>query len=158
MTTAVILAGYSLGGLYAQAFARLFPRQIAGLVLIDATSPLEPPGLFVRPVPPPPGTQAWAEEAGVEASMRGLLSGPPLPSVPLVVIAATDHSDTPAREALWSLCSAASKRAWSEPRVRALPGAGPGRCAKRALDRPCHGWRSSGLQHALWGFGRTTIR
>ena len=30
-----------------------------------------------------------------------LLAGPPLPPVPLVVLAATDHGDTPGREALW---------------------------------------------------------
>lgn len=96
-----ILVGHSLGGLYVQAFARLMPRSIAAIVLVDATSPLEPPGVFVSTVPPAPGTIEAAEEAGIAASTAALLAGPPLPAVPLIVLAATDHGDTPEREALW---------------------------------------------------------
>ena len=38
----VVLVGHSLGGLYAQYFARNYPRQVAAVVLIDAASPFEP--------------------------------------------------------------------------------------------------------------------
>lgn len=34
-----VLVGHSLGGQYAYAFARLFPHDVAGLVLVDATAP-----------------------------------------------------------------------------------------------------------------------
>ncbi|MGH8010968.1 MAG: alpha/beta fold hydrolase, partial [Candidatus Binataceae bacterium] len=65
------------------------------------SSPLEPPGVFVSTKPPQPGTVEAAEEAGVTPSIAALLAGPALPPVPLVVIAATNHGDTPKREARW---------------------------------------------------------
>ncbi|MBM3114984.1 alpha/beta fold hydrolase [Jeongeupia naejangsanensis] len=34
-----VLAGHSLGGLYQYAYARLYPQEVAGLVLVDATHP-----------------------------------------------------------------------------------------------------------------------
>jgi pimeloyl-ACP methyl ester carboxylesterase len=34
-----VLAGHSVGGLYVMSFARLYPDQVAGLVLLDSTSP-----------------------------------------------------------------------------------------------------------------------
>jgi pimeloyl-ACP methyl ester carboxylesterase len=96
-----VLVGHSLGALYVQAFARAYPSQTAGVVLVDGTSPLEPPGVFVSTVPPAPGTAEAAEEAGVAPSQAAMRAGPPFPDVPLVVVAATDHADTPEREALW---------------------------------------------------------
>ena len=96
-----LLVGHSLGGLYVQAFARLHPDDVAGIVLVDAASPLEPPGAFVSTVPLASGTIEAAEEQGVASSVAALLSGPPLPPVPLVVLVADDHHDTPQREALW---------------------------------------------------------
>jgi pimeloyl-ACP methyl ester carboxylesterase len=96
-----ILIGHSLGGLYVQAYARSRPRKVAAVVLIDATTPLESPDTFVSTMPPTAGTTAAAEEAGVPESMAALRAGPPFPPVPLFVIAASDHNDTPAREALW---------------------------------------------------------
>lgn len=96
-----VLVGHSLGALYVQAFARTHPTETAGVVLVDGASPLEPPGIFVSTIPPAPGTAEAAEEAGVAPSQAALLAGPPFPDVPLVVIAATDHADTPERETLW---------------------------------------------------------
>jgi pimeloyl-ACP methyl ester carboxylesterase len=96
-----LLVGHSLGGLYVQAFAHNHPGAVAGVALVDASSPLEPAGIFVSTVPPTPGSVEAAEEAGVAPSVAALLAGPPFPPVPLVVLAATNHGDTPMREALW---------------------------------------------------------
>lgn len=96
-----ILVGHSLGGLYAQAYAGSRPRKVAAVVLIDATSQLEPPDTFVSTVPPRAGTTAATEEAGVPESIAALRAGSPFPPVPLIVIAASDHNETPTREALW---------------------------------------------------------
>jgi pimeloyl-ACP methyl ester carboxylesterase len=97
----VVLVAHSLGGLYAQAFARLFPEQTAGLVLVDASSPLEPEGVFVSTQPPTPGTPAAWEAAGIAESVAALKSGPDFPDMPLLVLVASDHEDTAEREALW---------------------------------------------------------
>jgi pimeloyl-ACP methyl ester carboxylesterase len=97
----VVLVAHSLGGRYAQAFARLFPEQTAGLVLVDAASPLEPAGVFVSTQPPTPGTPAAWEAAGIAESVAALKPGPHFPDVPLIVLVATDHEDTAEREALW---------------------------------------------------------
>jgi pimeloyl-ACP methyl ester carboxylesterase len=96
-----ILVGHSLGGLYVQSFARRNPKDVAAVVLVDAASPLEPPGVFVSTAPLEPGSISAAEEAGVAPSDAALLAGPPFPPVPLIVLVATDHDDTPQREALW---------------------------------------------------------
>lgn len=101
LPTPIILVGHSIAGLYVQDFARRFPHEVAGVVLVDATSPLEPPGMFVPASPPPPGTTAAAEEAGVAESIESLRRGPAFPPVPLIVLSATKHGDTPERERLW---------------------------------------------------------
>ncbi|MGH6866501.1 MAG: alpha/beta fold hydrolase [Methyloceanibacter sp.] len=93
--------GHSLGGLYVQAFARNHPADVAGIVLVDAASPLEPLGVFVSTAPPKHGTIEDAEEAGAAPTMGALQAGAPLPRVPFIVSAATSHADTPEREALW---------------------------------------------------------
>jgi pimeloyl-ACP methyl ester carboxylesterase len=67
-----LLVGHWIGGLYVQAFARNHPDAVAGMVLVDASSPLEPPGVFVSTLPPKPGTVEAAEEAGVAPSVAAL--------------------------------------------------------------------------------------
>jgi pimeloyl-ACP methyl ester carboxylesterase len=96
-----LLVGHSLGGLYVEAFARTYPEEVSGMVLIDGTSPLEPPGVFVSKLPPKPGSVEVGESAGMEPSMKEMLKGPPLPNVPLVVLTATNHEMSPDLEALW---------------------------------------------------------
>ena len=96
-----ILVGHSIGGLYVQGLARNHPQMVAGVVFVDAASPFEPAGAFVATLPAKPGSVEAAEEAGVAPSVAALLAGPPFPPVPLLVIAATDHGDTPERESLW---------------------------------------------------------
>jgi pimeloyl-ACP methyl ester carboxylesterase len=97
-----ILVGHSIGGLYVQAFARNYPMGVSGVVLIDAASPLEPPGVFVSTVLPTPGSVEAAEEAGVAPSVAALMRGSPLPAVPMVVMSATRHGVSPELETLWS--------------------------------------------------------
>ena len=110
-----ILVGHSLGGFYAQAFARKRPAEVAAVVLVDAAGPFEPPGVFVSTVSPKPGSIEAAEEAGFAPSVRAMLAGPPFPAVPLIVLAATDHGDTPEREALGARRRRARRR--SRPRA-----------------------------------------
>lgn len=119
-----ILVGHSLGGLYVQAFARALPGRVAAIVLVDAASPLEPPGVFVSTVPPLPGTIEAAEEAGIAASTDALRDGPPLPPVPLIVLAATEHGDTPEREALWRDVQAATAALSPLGRLEVVDGSG----------------------------------
>ena len=43
ITTPIILEGHSAGGLYARVYASKFPKDVAGVVLVDATSPIPLP-------------------------------------------------------------------------------------------------------------------
>ena len=119
-----ILVGHSLGGFYAQAFARKRPAEVAAVVLVDAASPFEPPGVFVSTVPPKPGSIEAAEEAGFAPSVRAMLAGPPFPAVPLIVLAATDHGDTPEREALWRETQARTAALSPKGQLRIVDGSG----------------------------------
>jgi len=68
----VVLVGHSLGGLYAQYFARNYPQAVEAVVLIDASSPFEPiddPRFHTRAVLEP-GTTDYLEDAGFESSVR----------------------------------------------------------------------------------------
>jgi pimeloyl-ACP methyl ester carboxylesterase len=94
-----ILVGHSLGGLYALSFQHNYPEPVAALVLLDATTQFEPPGVFVPKTPPPPGSASAAAEAGISATSVSL-QGQSIVG-PLLVLAATDHADTQEREALW---------------------------------------------------------
>lgn len=96
-----VLVGHSLGGLYVQAFARNRPDDVAAVVLIDAASQFEPPGVFVSKSVPAPGSTAAIENAGFEPSVKAMLAGLPFPPVPLIVLVATNHGDSADREALW---------------------------------------------------------
>jgi pimeloyl-ACP methyl ester carboxylesterase len=99
----VVLVGHSLGGLYAQYFARNFPRQVAAVVLIDAASPFEPvadPRFQTRATLKPGSTDYW-ENAGVETSILQTRQSPPFPPIPLVVLTATDHRSPQAFEQEW---------------------------------------------------------
>lgn len=85
-----VLVGHSLGGLYVQMFARKYPQEVSGVVLLDASSPEAPPELKTR-ARLEPGTAAFLEEEGVSESNRQVANGGPFPDIPLTVIAATDH-------------------------------------------------------------------
>ena len=119
-----ILVGHSLGGFYAQAFARKRPAEVAAVVLVDAASPFEPPGVFVSTVPPKPGSIEAAEEAGFAPSVKAMLAGPPFPPVPVIVLAATNHGDTREREALWRETQARTAALSPKGQLRIADGSG----------------------------------
>jgi pimeloyl-ACP methyl ester carboxylesterase len=85
-----ILVGHSLGGLYVQMFARKYPKEVSGIVLLESSS-TEAPSEFKTRAKLVPGTAAYLEEAGFVESNRQVRNGGPFPDVPLAVIAATDH-------------------------------------------------------------------
>ncbi|EQC1082636.1 alpha/beta fold hydrolase [Enterobacter roggenkampii] len=96
-----IMVGHSLGGLYTQAFTRNYPDLVSGLILIDATSPLEPHGLFKGKAMIKAGSYVSLENDGIDESISVMNSGPPMPNIPLIVIAANDHHDTIKNESIW---------------------------------------------------------
>jgi pimeloyl-ACP methyl ester carboxylesterase len=85
-----ILVGHSLGGLYAQMFARKFPSEVSGVVLLDSSSAQAPSELKTR-ARLEPGSAAYLEEEGIPESNKQVTNSGPFPDVPLTVIAATDH-------------------------------------------------------------------
>ncbi|MCP3470153.1 alpha/beta hydrolase [Bradyrhizobium sp. CCGUVB1N3] len=85
-----ILVGHSLGGLYMQMFARKYPTEVSGVVLLEASSTEAPNELKTR-AKLVPGTAAYLEEEGVAESNQQVRNAGPFPDVPLTVIAATDH-------------------------------------------------------------------
>ncbi|MGH6895242.1 MAG: alpha/beta fold hydrolase [Geminicoccaceae bacterium] len=99
----VVLVGHSLGGLYAQYFARNHPQQVAAVVLIDAASPFEPidDPRFATRASLEPGTVEHDEDAGVDLSILQTRDSPPMPRVPLLVLTATDHASPAAFEREW---------------------------------------------------------
>jgi pimeloyl-ACP methyl ester carboxylesterase len=85
-----ILVGHSLGGLYVQMFARLYPKDVSSVLLLDSSSAAAPPELKTR-ARLAPGSAAYLEEEGIAASNQEVEKAAPFPDVPLTVIAATDH-------------------------------------------------------------------
>ena len=85
-----ILVGHSLGGLYLQMFAREYPKDVSGVILLDSSSPDAPSELKTR-ARLVPETAAYLEENGVPESNKQVKNGGPFPNVPLTVIAATNH-------------------------------------------------------------------
>lgn len=97
-----ILVGQSIGGLYMLLFAREFPKEVAGLVLMDATSDAGPTPLpkeaesilkkLVNPQNPTPENPLYNEMIGQLPSYLQMKSAPPLPKdMPLIVMYATKH-------------------------------------------------------------------
>lgn len=99
----VVLVGHSLGGLYAQYYARRYPHEVAAVVLIDAASPFEPIGdpRFANRAALVPGSPAALENAGVDPAILETRALPPFPPIPLLVLSATEHQSPPDVERLW---------------------------------------------------------
>jgi pimeloyl-ACP methyl ester carboxylesterase len=85
-----ILVGHSLGGLYVQMFARKYPNEVSGIILLDSASSEAPSELKTR-ARLEPGSAAYLEEEGVAESNEQIRTAGPFPNIPLTVIAATDH-------------------------------------------------------------------
>lgn len=92
-----VLVGHSLGGLYIQLYARRFPNEVAGLVLVDSTHPEQMKGAGAQENWP-----AWAnvafkamtseaakkELAAIPATGAALLALPPPSGKPVIVLSA----------------------------------------------------------------------
>jgi pimeloyl-ACP methyl ester carboxylesterase len=85
-----ILVGHSLGGLYVQMFAKKYPIEVSGVVLLDSSS-ADAPGDLKTLARLEPGSAAYLEEEGIPESSKQVTDAGPFPDVPLTVIAATDH-------------------------------------------------------------------
>ncbi len=85
-----LVVGHSLGGLYMQMFARTYPMEVSGIVLIDSAA-ADAPAELKTLARLEPGTVAYREELGIAESNRQIAAAGPFPAVPLTVIAATDR-------------------------------------------------------------------
>lgn len=89
-----VLVGHSLGGLNMQLFARLYPDEVVGVVLVDAT-PAEILDRFGEVLTPEqlqmvfPGPARFPEGLDFRASLGQVKAAPPFPNVPLIVLART---------------------------------------------------------------------
>jgi len=91
-----VLVGHSLGGLYMQYYARNYPNEVAGLVLVDSTHWSQVPRSRTAPrLAGVPGVltcsmtpTACAEFDGIELSGQQVHESAPLQEMPFVVISA----------------------------------------------------------------------
>ncbi len=95
-----ILVGHSLGGLYANLYARIYPRDTAGLVLLDPTHPrqyarlreqgLEPNRLITKllQIYKHISPARYSEAALLEQTGKQVLQAGPFPDIPLIVLSA----------------------------------------------------------------------
>lgn len=91
-----VLVAHSLGGLIANLFARQYPDQVAGVVMLDATAPEDPAameahkGAIARLMEKVSGSlfaqDPMGETAHVAQSVAQIGSAPPFPDVPLAVV------------------------------------------------------------------------
>ncbi|MBL0420311.1 alpha/beta hydrolase [Ramlibacter sp. AW1] len=96
-----VLVGHSLGGLHANLFARLYPQEVAGVVLVESTHPDDTvhghghekrlAQVLGRLFEVPTGwfrANLEAELAWQQATVRELTQAGPFPPVPLTVVSA----------------------------------------------------------------------
>lgn len=107
LTAPYILVGHSLGGGYMELFAKTFPDEVAGVVLIDPNSSKYPEHCKARKLDfcdPPSDIPAWASmflPPAVEGEIKGFAKTHSqvnaindFPNVPLVVLSATQSRAT----------------------------------------------------------------
>ena len=82
-----ILVGHSLGGLYLQLFAREYPKEVSGMVLVDSVSPWQ---TEIDPLPAK-NSSYYAEANGIQLSQKEVLTAPKFPVIPVIIISATQH-------------------------------------------------------------------
>ncbi len=86
-----VLVGHSYGGMISREFAALYPSQVVGMVLIDASSEPEIPvydRLHAGPWLDGTVTPAPNRKIDIYATVRQLEHAPPLRALPLIVITA----------------------------------------------------------------------
>jgi pimeloyl-ACP methyl ester carboxylesterase len=92
-----VLVGHSLGGLYMQLFARAYPSEVAGLVLVDATHPEQMKGAGARENWPTwvklafdvtTSAAALKELDAIPVTGATMLALPPLTGKPVIVLSA----------------------------------------------------------------------
>ncbi len=109
-----VLVGHSFGGMTALLFARLYPDEVSGLVLVEATHPrfraeeerLRPrEGMAaLRRRFAALGPTAENEFDAVPESAAQIAAAPPLPPIPLIVVTAARHSDpVPELARIWQV-------------------------------------------------------
>ncbi|MBW5448906.1 alpha/beta fold hydrolase [Cohnella sp. CFH 77786] len=93
-----ILVGHSLGGLYANLFARQYPQEIKGVVLLDSSHPQDmilnqTQNAFIREINRVLGVfdplfphRQWNETRFVEQTVQQIETAGPFPDVPLFVV------------------------------------------------------------------------
>ena len=94
-----MLVGHSLGGLYANLFARLHPEEVRGVVLVEAAHPKDVAALgehrsaftrVVQRIVDIPGAifgrNKFAEVEFVAETVRQIADAGPFPNVPVVVV------------------------------------------------------------------------
>lgn len=97
-----ILVGHSMGGLYMLLYAREFPKEVAGLLLMDATSAAGPTPLpkgskvilrqLGNPQNPMPENPFYNEMIGQLPSYLQIKNAPPLQKkIPWIVMYSTEH-------------------------------------------------------------------
>lgn len=99
-TPPYILVGHSLGGLYANLFARLHPREVAGIVLVDSSHPdqgemMRNPGMIwsvingaIQKLYATINPTKFSEIAVFDETASQVKNAGPFPDVPLAVITA----------------------------------------------------------------------
>lgn len=98
-----VLVGHSLGGLYMQLFARKYPSDVAGLVLVDSTHPTQFEGVgskdnwpwWVRIMIPLFLSNSQKEElAAAMDTGQQVLHTPTFSGKPVIVLSAIDNSES----------------------------------------------------------------
>lgn len=95
-----ILVGHSAGGLYMQMFARLYPKQVAAVVLVDSVSPWQ----TISDKLPKKMNRNYKELSSFDRSRQQVLHAAPFPAVPLVVLTATWHFSRDPAAVFSALC------------------------------------------------------
>ncbi len=97
-----VLVGHSLGGLLANLFARLHPAEVAGVVLVEATSPMDislvedygsaTHRFLQRAVDLLPGPGEQSAVAHMADTAKSITEAGGFPAVPLAVVSGGKHS------------------------------------------------------------------
>lgn len=92
--TPLLLVGHPLGGLNMQLFARLYPKEVVGVVLVDAT-PVDLLDRFAEVLREEqlravfPGPERHPERCDIRAALAEIADAPRFPNVPLIVLGRT---------------------------------------------------------------------